>query len=151
MAKGKKKKKGKTGAGSVATLPAKAAKRLRDMSKNPLVADLVAATLVATAAALKDSKKAQRLAASAEDELEQLTRRGSQRGQALWEMALDIGRKSLDALSGDEAPTAKKKAKPRAKAKPKAAAAKAAPKRAKSTPKARKSPAKRQAAKSKAR
>jgi hypothetical protein len=148
VAKGKKKKKGKSGDAPVATLPAKAAKRLRDMSKNPLVADLVAATLVATAAVLKDSKKARRLAASAEDELEQLTRRGSQRGQALWEMALDIGRKSLDALS--EAPKAKK-AKPGAKAKPKAAAARAAPKRAKSTPKARKSPAKRQAAKSKAR
>ena len=88
----------------------KVSKRLRELTRNPLVADLVAATLVATAAALKDSKKAHRLAASAEKDLEELARKGGQTGSALWQLALDVGRKSLDALGETGTTPAKPKA-----------------------------------------
>jgi hypothetical protein len=60
-----------------------------------------------------------------------MSRKGAERGEALWQMALDIGRRSLAALSDEVAP------------KP---ASKAAPKRAKSKPAAKPSPEKRQGA-----
>ena len=105
---------------------------LKALAKNPLAAEIVATALVATAAALRDSKKARQLAASAGDELSKLSAAGAQRGEALWEMALDIGRRSLEALSGDTPlkskakPASGKSAKPKAKAKakPKASAKK---------------------------
>jgi len=78
MAKDKKKKqdkkRNKGGSALTAVAPAKRAKpgksakltrRLQAISENPLLADIVAAALVATASALKDSKKARQLAASA--------------------------------------------------------------------------------------
>jgi hypothetical protein len=57
----KKKKKGKKGdggsaLGSAGAAAAKATNSLKAMSQNPLVADVVAAALVATAAAIKNSK-----------------------------------------------------------------------------------------------
>ena len=127
MAKDKKKKKNgkkdkKISAGGAGTAE-KAVKRLKTLSQNPFVADIVAAALVGAAAALKDSKKARRLASEAGDEIEKMSRKGMQRGEALWDMALDIGRRSLEALSGEDAP-----------------------KRAKSKPAAKPSPAKRQGA-----
>ena len=76
-----------------------AAKKIHDWSQNPLVADVVAAALVASAAALKDSRKAQRLAAEAGDEIEKLSKKGGERGNALWQMALEIGRRSLEELA----------------------------------------------------
>jgi hypothetical protein len=109
-------KKGSAAAGKVA-------KGLRSLNKNPLVADIVAAALVATAAALKDTKTARRLASEAGDELEKMSKKGAERGQALWDMALDIGRRSLEAFSEENAP-----------------------KRAKSKPASRPSPEKRQGA-----
>ena len=127
MAKDKKKKKSKkdkvAGLSAIAKTGGKATKRLKALSQNPFVADVVAAALVGAAAALKDSKKARQLAAEAGDELEKMSRKGMQRGEALWDMALDIGRRSLEALSGEDAP-----------------------KRAKSKPAPRKSPEKRQPA-----
>ena len=117
MAKDKKKKKKKDSAASDAA--AKVTKRLRDISRNPLVADIVAATLVGAAAALKDSKKAQRLASDAGKDLEDLAQKSAQRGNVLWQLALDVGRQSLEALAGDDAQKARK-----AKTKPKANAAK---------------------------
>ena len=99
----KKDKKGKNKSDIAALLsskPARAAtKKVKEWSKNPLVGEVVAAALVATAAALKDSKKAQRLAADAGDEIEKLSKRGAERGNALWQMALEIGRRSLEELS----------------------------------------------------
>ena len=153
MPKDKKKKdkkggKSKGGAGKAV----KVGTRLRELTQNPLVADLVAATLVAAAAALKDTKKAHELAATAEKDLGRglvetpnyFGRKGAQRGNALWQLALEVGQKSLDALSGDgAAPPAR--AKP--KARPKAASAKpgkssAAAKPAKPKASGRKSPKK---------
>ena len=127
MAKDKKKKKDKKGdkaKGGVAANATKVSKRLRDLTRNPLIADLVAATLVAAAAALKDTKKAHQLAASAEKDLEKLGRKGAQRGNALWQLALDVGQKSLDAL-GEAG---------RKPAKPKARKSAAKPVRAKAAP-----------------
>jgi hypothetical protein len=107
VAKDKKKKKKDKGAGVVA----KAGKGLKAMRKNPLVADVVAAALVATVAALKNPRKAQQLAMSAGDELTKLSKAGAKQGSALWEMALQIGRESLEALSSDS-PVAAVKSKP---------------------------------------
>jgi hypothetical protein len=76
-------------------------KGLSALAQNPLLADIVAAALVATASALKDSKRARALANEAGDELAKLSKVGSERGSALWEMALQIGRRSLDALGAE--------------------------------------------------
>lgn len=98
MAKDKKKKKDdKKGAGEKKA--AKTARRLKAITENPLVADVVAAALVATAAALKDSKKARQLAAQGADQLDKLSKEGAARGNAMWNLALDIGRRSLEALA----------------------------------------------------
>ena len=140
VAKNKKKKKDKKGGKSAAAGAVKVTKRLRDLTQNPLVADLVAATLVAAASALKDTKKAHQLAASAEKDLEELGRKGARRGNALWQLALDVGQKSLDALGEAGAkpakPSPRKAAARPARAKPAAsrsAAAKPAKPRKKST------------------
>ena len=126
----KKKKKDKKAKAAKSTSAEKAVQSLKTLSQNPFVADVVAAALVGAAAALKDSKKARQLASEAGDEIEKMSRKGVERGEALWEMALDIGRRSLAALSDEVAP------------KP---VSKSAPKRAKSKPAAKPSPAKRQA------
>jgi hypothetical protein len=109
VAKDKKKKKDK--GADKASAVGKAGKSLKRISQNPLVADIVAAALVASAAALKDSKKARRLATEAGDELMKLSKAGSEKGNALWDMALQIGRRSLETLSADIAP---KRVKPKA-------------------------------------
>jgi hypothetical protein len=115
MSKDKKKKKDKKGgkAGKGGTT-----KTLKALAQNPLVADVVAAALVATSAALKDSKKAQRLAAEAGDELEALAKKGAEQGKAMWQLALQIGRRALDELTED----ASTESKPKRPARPKPAA-----------------------------
>jgi hypothetical protein len=114
VAKDKKKKKK---AGAAGMMSGKTAKRLKAITKNPLIADIVAATLVGAASALRDSRKAQRLASDAGDELAKLSKAGTKTGSALWDMALKIGRESLEALGG-EVSAKPAKAKSRAKAKP---------------------------------
>ena len=105
MSKDKKKKKSKKSPKAGATL--------KSLAQNPLVADVVAAALVATASALKDSKRARALASDAADELAKLSKKNAERGNALWDMALQIGRRSLETLVADGKPK-------RASAKPKA-------------------------------
>jgi hypothetical protein len=122
--KQKKAKKGKAGAGRAAT-------SLKAIAQNPLVADIVAAALVSTAAALKDSKKARQLAAQAGDELQKLAKEGSEKGNAMWQLALDIGRRSLESLSSEAKPK-------RARASP----SKVAAKRGKAKPRSTKTPGK---------
>jgi hypothetical protein len=98
VAKDKKKNKDdKKGAGQKKA--AKTARRLKAITENPLVADIVAAALVATAAALKDSKKARQLAAQGADQLAKLSKESASKGNAMWDLALDIGRRSLEALA----------------------------------------------------
>ena len=126
MAKVKKKKKDKKAGSSKPT------SNLKALAQNPLVADVVAAALVATASALKDSRRARALASDVGDELAKLSRAGTRQGEALWDMALQIGRRSLQAaMSGDDGlKSAKpKSAKPAAKAKPKSPAKKSSSKK----------------------
>lgn len=121
MSKDKKKKKDGKKGGGVAS-PAKVAKKvakavagpkvskklgkgLKNASQNPLVADVIAAALVATAAALKDSNKARQLAAHGADELEKLAKASGDRGNAMWLLALDVGRRALEEVTkGNKAP-----------------------------------------------
>jgi hypothetical protein len=122
VAKTKKKKKDKAGKSESGGKTSKIGKRLEDLANNRLVADIVAAALVATASALKDSKKAKALAASAGDELEHLAKEGAERGNAMWKLALEVGRRAIDTIAGDEAkPATKSQSKAKAKAKGKAA------------------------------
>jgi hypothetical protein len=107
VAKDKKKKKEKKGA--------KATDSIKALAKNPLVADVVAAALVATASALKDSRRARALASEAGDDLAKLSRAGARQGEALWDMALQIGRRSLEALNAEESPKRPKAKKAKAK------------------------------------
>lgn len=127
MAKEKKKKKDKKAS-------AKPTDSIKALAKNPLVADVVAAALVATASALRDSKRARALASEAGDELAKLSRAGARQGEALWDMALQIGRRSLEALSAEKAPkrSKAKKAKAKPSSKPKSIANKAARKKQRS-------------------
>jgi hypothetical protein len=118
----KKKKKDKKGTS------AKSVKwTLKDLSQNRLVSEVVAAALVGAASALKDSKKARQLAAHAGDELQAMAKEGVERGGAMWELALDIGRRSLETLIAEPAPKAAKA--PKAPKAPKASKAPAARRR----------------------
>lgn len=101
----KKSKKGKKkdGRSSLAKTPKKAAKSLQALTQNPLVADVVAAALISMAAALKDSDKARKLASDAGDQLGAMSKAGATQGNAMWDLALDIGRRTLETLAGEEA------------------------------------------------
>jgi hypothetical protein len=90
----KRKKKGKSA-------PSKAAKTLKALAENPVVADVVAAALVGMASALKDSDKARRLASKAGDELGKMAKSNARQGGAMWDLALNIGRQTLDTLAAE--------------------------------------------------
>jgi hypothetical protein len=99
--KDKSKKGKKKGGSTLAKAPKKAAKRLQAISQNPLVADIVAAALVGMASALKDSDKARRIANEAGDELNAMSKKVAKDGNAMWELALAIGRKALHELTDE--------------------------------------------------
>lgn len=69
----------------------------RKLAANPAVTEVVAATLVAAAAALRDPKKARAMAAEAASELRQAAKSGAE-GGALWQLALDVAQRSMDTL-----------------------------------------------------
>ena len=92
--KSKDKKKGRSG-------PAKAVKTIKALADNPLVADIVAAALVGMASALKDSEKAKKLASKAGDELGKMAKSNARKGGAMWDLALNIGRQTLDTLAAE--------------------------------------------------
>lgn len=119
MAKDKKKKSDKKRNKGESSMAA----TFKKLGNNTLVADVVAAALVATAAALKDPNKARRFASEAGDQLEKLSKEGAERGGAMWQLALDVGRRALEGMGGEAKPKAKR-AKPKAAAKPKAVATK---------------------------
>jgi hypothetical protein len=104
--KKKKKKNKKKADGSIAAV----GKGLKSISENPLVADVVAAALVATAAALKDSNKARQLASEAGDDLSKLSKKGAEQGNVMWQLALEIGQRTLETLAGEEAGRIKSRA-----------------------------------------
>ena len=82
---------------------AKVLKGAKRIAQNPMAAEIVAATLVAAAAALRNPKKAQALAVEAADDLKKAAKTGVD-GGALWQLALDVARRSIDAIGaeGDE-------------------------------------------------
>lgn len=122
MAKDKKRKKKDKKAGKSGLT----AKRLQSLAENPMVANIVASALVATAAAIKDPAKARRLAAQAGDQLTDLAKGGADRGNAMWQLALDVGRRTLEEFAGKAPAKAASKAAPKSAAK---ATVRAAPKR----------------------
>ena len=88
--------------------PAKAAKtaKISKLAKSPAAAEVVAATLVAAAAALRNPKKAQALALEAADDIKKAAKSGIDSGEAMWKLALDVARRSIDATSANIAPVA---------------------------------------------
>ena len=90
--------------------PAKAAEAIKSVAMNPMVQEVVAAALVATAAALKDSRKARAMAEQAGDQIEKLAGEGAQRGKALWALALDVAKRAGDIVQDKPKPKAKRKA-----------------------------------------
>jgi len=89
---------------------AKVAKSARKLAENPATAEVVAATLVAAAAALRNPAKARALATEAADDLKKAARTGVE-GGALWQLALDVARKSIDALGPEDGKGKKAKGK----------------------------------------
>jgi hypothetical protein len=105
LAKDKKNKKGSAHEhtsgpvdGTIDRAVQKAKKAALEVATSPAVAEVVAAALVAAAAALKNPDKARAMAAAASDELEQASANASKRGQAMWQLALDVARRSIDNL-----------------------------------------------------
>ncbi|MEO7277997.1 MAG: hypothetical protein ABIW33_08245 [Sphingomicrobium sp.] len=91
---------------------------LKGLAESPMVAELMAAALSSTASALKDSRRAQAIASDAHDKLTALAG-DSKKGNALWQLALDVGRQALDTLSG-QSKKAATSARPAAKSAPSA-------------------------------
>jgi hypothetical protein len=85
---------------------AKVRKVVKKVANNPMTTEVVAATLVAAAAALRNPKKAQALALEAGDDLKKAATSGM-RGSALWQLALDIARKSIDEIDKEGGATKK--------------------------------------------
>lgn len=84
--------KGKKLKSGVATVTANAGK----IATGIVVEEIVAATLVAAAAAIRDPKKARAIASAAGNELKALSGEAAKEGSALWRLALDIAGRSLD-------------------------------------------------------
>ena len=87
----------------------KVMKGAKKIAKNPMTTEVVAATLVAAAAALRDPKKAKALALSAADDLKKAAKSGAD-GGALWKLALDIARRSIDVVGKEDGAKKAKKA-----------------------------------------
>ena len=88
----------------------KVVKGAKKIAANPATTEIVAATLVAAAAALRDPRKARALASEAASDLKQAARSGVD-GGALWQLALDVARRSIDTIGTENGKKAKSKAK----------------------------------------
>jgi hypothetical protein len=86
----------------------KVVKGAKKIAQNPMTTEVVAATLVAAAAALRDPKKAKALALEAADDLKKAAKSGAD-GGALWKLALDVARRSIDAVGKEDGNKAKAK------------------------------------------
>jgi hypothetical protein len=102
--------------------------------------------LVGAAAALRNPDKARKLATAAGDNLEKIGKDAAEKGSALWGLALEVGRRSMETL--DLVPTAKpaRKTAREPVAKKAAAARKAPAAKAAGKAPARKAPARRASA-----
>ena len=127
MAKDKKGKKGdkKAKPDKLKKAVKKASKRAAKIAANPLVAEVVASTLLAAAAAIRNPKKAREIALAAGDEMTTAAKGAVGQGNVFWKLALDVAKKSVDALgeAPKAAPATKKSAAKRAPAKSKKPAA----------------------------
>jgi hypothetical protein len=92
----------------------KVVKGAKKLAQNPMTTEVVAATLVAAAAALRDPKKAKALALSAADDLKKAAKSGAD-GGALWKLALDIARRSIDTVGKENGGKRAKKPGPKKK------------------------------------
>jgi hypothetical protein len=117
MAKDKRKKKeakksaGKAGPDKMKKVVKKATKKAAKIAQNPIVAEVVAATLVAAAAAIRNPKKAREIALAAGDEIGGAAKTATGQGGAFWQLAMDVARRSVDALAEDQGKKATKKKK----------------------------------------
>ena len=88
-------------------------------ASRPEVSEIVAAALVGAAAALRDPTKARQLAASVGEEIEQAAKGAAGQGAAIWQLAMDVAKRSVDALGaaakGDSKSKDKKKKKKKKK------------------------------------
>ena len=82
-----------------ATKPRKIVKAAKE---HPMIAEVIAAALVATAAALKNPDKARRLAEDARDELTKIGQAGAEGSSELWQLAVEIGRRAIDSIGPGE-------------------------------------------------
>ena len=105
MAKDKKKKRDgkKDKAAKLNKAVKKASRKAARIAANPLVAEVVAATLLAAAAAIRNPRKAREIALSAGDELGNAARGAAGQGNAFWKLAMDVARRSIDALGEHQA------------------------------------------------
>ena len=78
---------------------------------NPIVAEIASAALLAAAAAVRNPDKARAVAKAAGDELSEAARTATRQGGAFWQLAVDIARRSVDALAEDGGKSAKGKGK----------------------------------------
>lgn len=88
--------------------------KVKQIASNPAVAEIVAASLVAAAAAIKNPKKARDMATAVGKELSAASKQSVDRGNKFWALALDVAQRSIDALGNDgssKAKGAKKKSK----------------------------------------
>ncbi len=102
--KGKLNQKGQTSTKAAAkpAVAAKVKKVAKAAASNPVVAEVVAATLVAAAAAIRDPAKARHIAAAAGDELKALTKGTAKGGEAMWQLAMDVAGRSIAAFGAGE-------------------------------------------------
>lgn len=152
----KKEKKAAKKAGKPLDMGAKAGKASLKagmaLASHPAVAEVVAAALVGAAAALRNPKKARALANAGSEKLEALGKEAADKGSALWALAIEVGRRSLETFDLVPPETAKPSAPRKAAAarKPAAKRKPAVKKPAAKKPAAKKPAAKKPAAKKKA-
>jgi hypothetical protein len=91
--------------------------RAKELAANPAVAEIVAASLVAAAAAIKNPQKARDMASAIGDQLETASKQSVDRGNAFWQLAIDIARRSIEALGPDQGKATKSKSGTKKKAK----------------------------------
>jgi hypothetical protein len=85
--------------------------RIVKLASDPAVAEIVAATLVAAAAAIRDPKKARQLAEASGEELTDAAQDAAGKGGAFWQLAMDVAKRSVNALGSGKTGGKKKKKK----------------------------------------
>src|SRR5690242_16244165 len=76
----------------------KASKKAARIAANPLVAEVVASTLLAAAAAIRNPKKAREIALAAGGDITTAAKGAVGQGNVFWKLAMDVAKKSVDAL-----------------------------------------------------